>query len=176
MTLGVSITSATAVTVSPINIMTNTNMPETSELRTIIPSPQVLHVDKQYYFSNANGSFPLPKLLASIVPSSNTISVTVDVTTGMPTSGFFVMDSEILSYSGITSNVLNNISRCLTNSCDPLNPPGHSTFTIVGSSQVPNYIGVGYTQGDRNIALMKLTLYAETNFNIRSFSLDLGRP
>ena len=41
--------------------------------------------------------------------------------------------------------------------------------------QEPNYVGVNYTQGMNNVALMKLTLNDETNFNIRWFALDLAR-
>src|SRR4029077_16738573 len=33
----------------------------------------------------------------------------------------------------------------------------------------------GYTQGNRNLAMIKLTLYDETNFNIRWFSMDVRR-
>jgi hypothetical protein len=101
--------------------------------------------------------------------------VTLDTTTGMSTSGLFVIDSEVLSYNGISSNTLNTVGRCLSSSCDPLHPPSHSTFTFVNNIKVPNYIGMSYTQGNRNVALMKLTLSDETNFNIRWFALDIGR-
>jgi hypothetical protein len=176
MTLGVSVTSATFISVSAPNFVSNANMPESSELRTVIPSPQVLHVDKQYYFSNATGNYPLPQLLAPVPPVvQSTYSVTLDTTAGLPSSGLLVLDSEIISYQGIQANVLNNVSRCLSGSCDPLNPPSHSTYTFVNNIQVPNYVGMSYTQGNRNVALMKLTLYDETNFNIRWFALDIGR-
>jgi hypothetical protein len=176
MTLGVSVTSAAYISVSVPNFVSNTHMPESSELRTIIPSPQVLHVDKQYYFSNATGNYPLPQLLAPVPPVvQSTYSVTLDTTTGLPAAGLLVLDSEIISYQGIAANVLNNVTRCLSGSCDPLNPPSHSTFTFVNNIQVPNYVGMSYTQGNRNVAMMKLTLYDETNFNIRWFALDIGR-
>ena len=176
MTLGVSVTSAAFVNVSAPNTVSSAHMPEASELRTIIPSPQVLHVDKQYYFSNDTGNYPLPRLLAPVPPVvQSTYSVTLDSTTGLPPSGLLVLDSEIISYQSITSNVLNNVTRCLSSSCDPLNPPSHSTYTFINNIQVPNYVGMSYTQGNRNVALVKLTLYDETNFNIRWFALDVGR-
>ena len=87
--------------------------------------------------------------------------VTLDTTTGLSPSGLFVPDTEVMSYQGITANTLNNVGRCLSGSCDPLNPPSHSTMTPANSISVPNYIGMSYTQGNRNIALMKLTLYDE---------------
>jgi len=172
-TLGVSVTSATYINVSAPNTVSNAHMPEASELRTIIPSPQVLHVDKQYYFSNDTGSYPLPKLQQQI--QSIDTDVTLDTAAGLPPSGLFVVDSEVLSYNGIIGNTLHNVGRCLSSSCDPTNPPAHSTFTFVNNIQVPNYIGMNYTQGNRNVALVKLTLYDETNYNIRWFALDIGR-
>jgi len=94
---------------------------------------------------------------------------------GLPPTGNLVLDSEIISYSTITvSNVVSGIGRCLAGSCDPLNPPAHSTFTLVAGVMEPNYVGVGYTQGNSDVALMKLTLYDENQFNIRWFSMDLG--
>ena len=91
MTLGVSVTSATYISVSAPNIVSSTNMPAASKLRTIIPSPQVLHVDKQYYFSNATGNYPLPQLLAPVPPVvQSTYSVTLDTTAGPVRRGILV--------------------------------------------------------------------------------------
>ena len=71
-------------------------------------------------------------------------------------------------------NVLTNVNRCLIG-CDPAAPPAHSTFTFVNNVMENNYLGMNYTQGTRNAAFMKLTLQVEDSFNVRWFSLDLGR-
>ena len=107
MTLGVSITSTTFIGVSPPNFVSSTNIPASSKLRTIIPSPQVLGVNVQYYFSNATGSYPLPRLAAPVTPGD--VSVTLDTSTGLPPSGFLVLDSEVISIGGISGPVLNNV-------------------------------------------------------------------
>jgi len=132
-TLGVSISTATRIGLSGFNVPSNLHMPELSKFRTIIPSPQVMHVDKQYYFSNDTGSYPLPRLLAPVQPTD--FSVTLDSTTGLPPSGVIVLDSEVMAYQSITANVLNTVSRCITTSCDPLNPPAHSTTTLLYTTQ-----------------------------------------
>ena len=175
MTLGVSITSATFVSVSAPNMVSNTNMPETSELRTIIPSPQVMHVDKQYYFSNTNGQLSAAAEIDRAPSRPTTLGHRRHDHRACRRAAISMLDSEVMSYQGITANTLNNVGRCLSGSCDPLNPPAHSTFTFVDNIQVPNYVGMNYTQGNLNEALMKLTLYDETNFNIRWFSLDVSR-
>ncbi len=151
MTLGVSISSATnTIIVSNPDVMTNTNLPASSKLRTIIPSPQVLGVNVQYYFSNASGSYPLPRLQQAV--QSADVDVTLDTTTGLSSSGFIVLDAEVLFYNGITNNTLNNVARCQSGSCSGP-PPTHSTTTFVNTVPEPNYIGVNYTQGMNNIAL-----------------------
>src|SRR5262249_27474313 len=143
MTLGVAVSTTVLVNVDPPSVTSTTNIPAASILRTIIPSPQILNVNASYWFSNANGTFQLPGLLAASPSGPGVTFFTLDTTTGLPSVGNLTIDSEIISYSTITLNTVSGLGRCLANSCDPLNPPAHSTFTFVNNVQVPNYVGVG---------------------------------
>src|SRR5262249_18263131 len=106
MTLGVQISSVTFIGIDPPAIASGTNIPASSILRTIIPSPQTLNVNAQYYFSNTSGSFPLPRLLAAVPSGPGVTAFTLDTTTGLPSAGNLVVNSEIISYSSITLNVV----------------------------------------------------------------------
>ncbi|MFA5975390.1 MAG: hypothetical protein WC859_04410 [Elusimicrobiota bacterium] len=172
-TIGVALSSPSYISVSAPNISSSTHLPASSILRTIIPSPQTMRVDKEYCFTNDAGTYPMPRLIAPVQSPDD--AFTLDTTTGLPITGILVLDSEIFQYAGITLNVLTGITRCLNNSCNPLAPPTHSTYTVVNSSEMPNFLGFNYTQGSRNVALMKLTLRGENNYDIRWYSLDLGR-
>ncbi len=171
-TIGVTVSSPVFVNISAPNTMSGTNMPASSKLRTIIPKPQRLQASSTYYFSTDTGNYPLPHLLAPVM--SNDVTATLNTSSGMPTSGLMVIDAEVLGYTGILGNVLTGLSRCVSGSCTT--PPAiHSTYTYVNSVEQPNYIGVNYTQGMRNVALIKFSLQDIDDYNIRWFSLDLGR-
>jgi hypothetical protein len=54
-TLGISISSGIYVNITSPNVLSSTGVPANSRLRTIIPKPQVLRVDKEYYFTSDGG-------------------------------------------------------------------------------------------------------------------------
>ncbi len=143
-----------------LDTVANTNLPFASKLRTVIPSPRVVTIQPTMLHSNSLGVSATPVVDVDITASATAIPIRPN-TLGLPTSGYAVIDSEVVFYATKSNGALQSVSRAQL---------GTVANAHLGGSQ----LGVYYTQGDLNNAYMKL-LVSCNGFNVRWFSLKLNR-
>jgi hypothetical protein len=168
-TLGARLADTAAFTVSAPNVMSGTNLAFSGKLRNIIPAPQQVKFEFTPVFTSLTGSatmqsLEVPRLGGSISATDTTIPITTVTTQGFPTAGYAVIDSEIIFYNSLTPTALQGVQRAQLNTA----AAAHSSGTLVG---------LQYTQGDKNIAYMKLRASVDDpqGFQVRWFQLRVNR-
>jgi hypothetical protein len=163
-TLGFSVTGPSAFSMTPtppnFDTVVSTGLPYTTKMRTIIPSPRIVTVVPTMLQSNLQGVTATPVLDVDVSSIATSIPIRPD-TLGLPTSGYAVLDSEVMFYTSKSNGFLLGAQRGL--------------LGTVGQSHVSgSKVGIYYTQGDLNNAFMKL-LVSCNGFNVRWFSLKINR-
>jgi len=135
--------------------------------RQIIPAPQQVRVEFTPLFTNLLGSSTEQSLVAPVLGGDISASQAVIPVINahmLPPSGYAVIDSEIIYYGSRGPGVLDSVFRGQLNTT--MAP--HAVNTVVGSQ---------FTQGDKNLAFMKMRLYVDdpTGYNVRWFRLKLNR-
>ena len=163
-TLGFQILGPSAFSMTPtppnLDVVISSGLPYVSKLRTIIPSPRVVTVQPTLLFSNPIGMAVTPVLDVDVTTTATSIPVRPN-TLGLPTSGYAVIDSEVMFYASKSNGFLQGVQRGLLG-------------TIGESHASGSTIGFYYTQGDLNNAYMKL-LVSCNGFNVRWYALKINR-
>ena len=163
-TLGFTISGPSAFSMTPtppnLDVVISSGLPYTTELRTIIPSSRVVTVVPTLLYSNPLGTSVTPVLDVDVSSTVTSIPIRPN-TLGLPTSGYVVLDSEVMFYSGKSNGFLQGVQRGLLGTVGETHASGAN-------------VGVYYTQGDLNNAYMKLLVSCD-GFNVHWFALKINR-
>jgi hypothetical protein len=110
--------------------------------------------------SNSLGTAQVPTLDVSIGASDSVIALYPN-TLALPTSGYAVLDSEVIYYANKSTGALQGVTRGMLG-------------TVAAAHNANISVGSYYTQGDLSNAFMKL-LVSCNGFNVRWFALKLNR-
>ncbi|OVE77049.1 hypothetical protein BVX98_03780 [bacterium F11] len=151
-----------SLTLTPPNFdqMMPDNLPYTSKLRTIIPSPRIVTVISSPIVSNQLGTFDVPVLDVPLGAIDTEIRLRPN-TLMLPATGYVVIQSEVIYYGGKSPGALQNVQRGQLGSF----AEAHPADVVVGSY---------YTQGEDNLGLLKLLVSCD-GFQVRWFDLKLNR-
>ncbi|MCB4757669.1 MAG: hypothetical protein LHV69_11680, partial [Elusimicrobia bacterium] len=158
----IAATADFSLTATPPNMdqISPTGIPYSSQARTLIPSPRVVTVLPTPLISNQQGVSEAPTLDVNVGTTDTVIPLRPN-TLSLPTSGYIVLDSEVIYYPSKTNGALHNVQR------------GH--FGTVAQGHLSGVrVGSYYTQGDLNTGFMKLIVSCN-GFNVRWFYLKLNR-
>ncbi|MFA5857904.1 MAG: hypothetical protein WC955_02445 [Elusimicrobiota bacterium] len=107
----------------------------TTNLRKVIPSPREVTIKSE----------PVNCMVLNEIVDENMTAVSVNSTSGFPSSGYVVVDNEVMLYSSMTPTSLYGILRAQ-----------FETTTVAHSSG--SVIAGSISQGMRNVPLLKMTL------------------
>lgn len=136
-----------------------------SALRTIIPAPQQVIVQAEPVFSYKDAIGNFQRIILTTDTRRDDSSLLVNSVLGLPSTGYAVLDNEIVYYDGLslTNIALLNVARGQLSTL----PDVHAAGTVLGSQVF---------QGDRGIAVFKLTaLVANNGFDVQWSTLSISR-
>ncbi|MCS7151963.1 MAG: hypothetical protein NZ928_06225 [Endomicrobia bacterium] len=150
-TFGIEISGPTDISVSLPNYVdtSSSTIPFSGILRTIIPSPRMVTVDSESMLLNSLNYVIIGavKLANNISAADKYIPLNISpVSLNLPSSGYAVINNEIIRYEGIDNGGLRNVQRGVEGSFATSHPSGST-------------VGFSVLQGLKNLPMFKLTMY-----------------
>jgi len=154
----------------------SSNLPFTSKLRPIVAAPEQVFVKATPYFSNSSGTFPSPVFGGifnpnpGVLPDCWLVTSTSGLSAPQPgTTGYFMIDGEIMSYSSLCST---NVYGAATLGLVGIQRGLLGTVSAAHIAGTP--LGTQMQQGANNLALMKLEVWSSA-FQVEWSGLQLSR-